>query len=158
MRARWFAICVCFIAATVFGAEPVRPSVIPVPKKMEITNGQFRLAPVARIDIDEASAATGEYLAAKLRLSTGYRMPVYTNSEPLKGDIELTTQGAKADLGLEGYELDVAPDAVTIRASTQAGLFYGVQTLLQLFPPQIFSTNLVKNVTWGIPFAVQIGG
>jgi hexosaminidase len=35
-------------------------------------------------------------------------------------------------------------------------LFYGVQTLLQLFPPQIFASAPVTNVALEIPFAVHI--
>src|SRR5207249_1908092 len=34
-------------------------------------------------------------------------------------------------------------------------LFYGVQTLLQLLPPEIFSTNRVRGVDWKLP-GVQI--
>ena len=63
---------------------------------------------------------------------------------------------ADPNLGPEGYELTVATNGVEIRAPTEAGLFYGVQTLLQLLPPKIFSTNLVTNANWQVP-CVQIG-
>jgi hexosaminidase len=155
MRAIFFVIWASFFAVTAFSAEPAAPAIVPAPQKMEIKKGQFHLGPETRIDIDPASAATGRYLAAKLRESTGYPLAVQTNDEPLKGTIQLTTQGAK-DLGPEGYELDVTPDGVSIKAPMPAGLFYGVQTLLELFPPQIFATNTVKNVTWEIPYAVHI--
>jgi hexosaminidase len=35
----------------------------------------------------------------------------------------------------EGYDLTIAPDRVTLRAATPAGLFYGIQTLRHLLPP-----------------------
>src|SRR5208283_6114781 len=41
--------------------------------------------------------------------------------------------------------------SVVIRAPAQAGLFYGVQSLLQLFPPQILSPRPVSGVTWTAP-------
>jgi hexosaminidase len=158
MRAHLIAFFVCSIAASAFTAEPDRPSVIPAPQKMEISKGRFSLGAQTTIDVDPASAATGQYLAAKLKASTGYSFALQTNDHPesLKATIRLSTAGAKAELGPEGYELDVLPDAVSIKAPTPAGLFYGVQTLLQLFPPQIFSTNVVKNVAWEIPFAIHV--
>ena len=54
-------------------------------------------------------------------------------------------------VGTEGYELTVAPDSVVIRAPAQAGAFYGVQSLLQLLPPQIYSPTIVTNVPWVAP-------
>ena len=63
----------------------------------------------------------------------------------------LTTVNALSGLGAEGYELTVAPDSVVIRAPAQAGLFYGVQSLLQLFPPQILSPRPVSGVACVAP-------
>lgn len=51
--------------------------------------------------------------------------------------IHLTLQGTPSSVGPEGYELTATSDAVMIRASTPAGLFYGVQTLRQMLPPVI---------------------
>ena len=168
MRAYLTAFLLVPFVATVFCAEPSRPNIIPAPEKMEISKGRFLLGPTTRILVDRPSAETGAYLAAKLRAATGYRLPVQTNDEASveMGTIQITSVGARATLGAEGYELAIEPgnasDAnnqptyVLIVARTPAGAFYGVQTLLQLFPPQIFSTNVVSNVTWEIPFAVNI--
>ncbi len=144
------------VAATVFGAETNRPSIIPEPQKMEIVKGEFTLGAGTIISADETSGTTGQYLATKLRASTGYVLPIRKMNEKVKGVIWLKTQGAKAELGPEGYELNVGPDRISITAQTQAGLFYGCETLLQLFPPEIFSRHPVENVAWKIPYAVQI--
>src|ERR1035441_7107137 len=58
---------------------------------------------------------------------------------------------ARIGFRLGGSELVVGTNAVVIRAPAQAGLFYGVQTLLHLLPPEIFSTNVVKDFNWEIP-------
>lgn len=155
MKGYFLGIGVFLFATAAFSAEPATPAIVPEPQKMEIKEGQFRLSSATSIDVDDASGVTGEYLAAKLRPATGYSLAVETNGTASKKVIQLTTQGAKPELGPEGYELDVAPDRISVKAPTQAGLFYGVQTLLQLFPPQIFSAS-VTNVAWEIPWAVHI--
>ncbi|HLX72727.1 MAG TPA: beta-N-acetylhexosaminidase, partial [Verrucomicrobiae bacterium] len=148
------------VAASAYVAGPIAPAtapeIIPAPQKMEVTQGRFQLVPVTHIDVDKASVDTGNYLATRLRTSTGFLLPIYTNTEPMKAAIVLTTNGAKPDLGLEGYELKVGANVVEITANTQAGLFYGAQTLLQLFPPQIFAIGPATNVIWEIPFSVHI--
>jgi hexosaminidase len=162
-------VCLFCFAATAFTAGPIKPAIIPAPQKMEVSQGGFRIGPKTRIMVDSPSAETGAYLAAKVRASTGYPLPVQTNDEAAveMGSIQITTVGARPEWGAEGYELVVEqgnatsaetkpPAYVLIVARTQAGAFYGVQTLLQLFPPQIFSTNVVKDVAWEIPFTVRI--
>ena len=53
----------------------------------------------------------------------------------------------------EGYRLRVAANGVTITAAAPAGIFYGVQTLLQLLPKQVESNQKIKTVAqWTIPF------
>jgi hexosaminidase len=129
------------------------PAVIPQPMKMEERAGVFRLEKTTQIHVDKSSRDTGEYLATKLRPATGLPLRVKATKEtqPVTGVILLTTNGANQSLGAEGYTLDVTPDAVVVRAPTQAGLFYGVQTLLQLLPPEIFATKPVKGADWSLP-------
>jgi hexosaminidase len=132
------------------------PAVIPQPQNLTRLDGSFKLARDTRICTDPASLDTGNFLAARLRQSTGWRFRVNGKTTPalaagITGGIFLTTNAADTALGAEGYELVVATNAVVIRAPTQAGLFYGVQTLLQLLPPEIFSTNAVKNFAWPVP-------
>ncbi|MDR3378634.1 MAG: beta-N-acetylhexosaminidase [Verrucomicrobiae bacterium] len=140
-------------AATLLAGEP---ALIPQPQQLERQAGVFTLSPQTRIETDRASADTGKFLAARLARATGYHFKVSSRltaetAGGLAGAILLTTNGADASHGAESYELTVETGRVVIRASAQAGLFYGAQTLLQLLPPEIYSTNTVTGVSWEAP-------
>jgi hexosaminidase len=77
-------------------------------------------------------------------------VPVATGDATTGNVIALTFAGAGKGLGTEGYDLAVSPDAVVIRAPHGSGLFYGTQTLRQLFPTQIESETPVKGVAWTV--------
>ncbi|HTX88219.1 MAG TPA: family 20 glycosylhydrolase [Bacteroidales bacterium] len=52
----------------------------------------------------------------------------------------------------EGYEMKVTEKGILIRGGGGAGLFYGVQTLLQLLPPGILETRGTdSSLTWKVP-------
>ena len=149
-------MCVLLSATAGLAAETNSPGLLPVPQKMTLGEGVFKLGPDTRIYVDSASRSTGEWLAARLRQATGYNFKIRSKSRAtnaINGGILLTTNQAKAHLGAEGYELAVATNSVVIRAPGAAGLFYGSQTLLELLPPEIFVTNHLTNVDWQMPCA-----
>jgi hexosaminidase len=151
-------IFLCLLVAKASVADTNSLAIIPWPQKVTLEAGVFKLTPDTRIYTDSASHETGNILTERLCRSTGYPLTTRTqffSSKAVKGCILLTTKDANTNLGGEGYDLIVTPDSVVIRAPTQAGLFYGVQTLFQLLPPQIFSSNVVQHLDWQIP-CVQI--
>jgi|CZKM01.1.fsa_nt_gi hexosaminidase len=143
------------MAASAFAGNT--PALIPLPQKMECSEGAFQLQPKTRILTDAAARDTGKYLAERLGKATGYSLKISrsTKAQPAQGAILLTTKDAKPELGAEGYELTVTADSVVVRAVKPAGLFYGVQSLLQLLPPEVFAAQPVAGVDWKIP-CVQI--
>ncbi|TCC61040.1 beta-N-acetylhexosaminidase [Kribbella pittospori] len=86
-------------------------------------------ATVGVLSTEEAATWVADQLAAQLRLSTGFPLPVQSG----EGTITLSTDGPSS-LGAEGYELRVDGTAVTVTAATAEGLFRGVTTLRQLLP------------------------
>jgi hexosaminidase len=156
MKSRIVVIFLCLSATPIFANDTNAPAIIPQPQKLELRAGVFKLAPYTRIFANPGSRETACQLATTLRRSTGYPLKVSTkffSGTAVKGGILLTTRSASTNLGAEGYELTVAPDAIVIRAPTQAGLFYGMQTLLQLLPPEIFAAQTVTRTDWQIPCA-----
>lgn len=140
------------------------PPLVPQPRVLQTNPGTFTVcgpqvipgapAPAPTlILVDSVGRAAGEFLALTLFKSTGHRFAIATNSgaAAVPGAILLTTNSALASLGSEGYELTVATNAVLIRAPAAAGIFYGVQTLLQLLPPQVYSPLPATNVAWTAP-------
>ncbi|GAA3131507.1 beta-N-acetylhexosaminidase [Streptosporangium carneum] len=129
------------------GVVPVPVSVRPVP------GTAYTLSKDTRIFTQPGSAQAeevGAYLAGVLRPSTGYALPVTAAGAGARGGISLLLTGADPVIGSEGYRLDVTTGAVVIRARTAAGLFNGVQTLRQLFPPEIESAT-VRPGPWTAP-------
>lgn len=140
--------------------------ILPLPQQFQSRPGVFTLCPsqtamaapghpLVKIFADPASQPTGEFLAQRLFKSTGWQFVVATttNGIAVRNGILLTTVNANANLGPEGYELTIAPDSVVIRGPAAAGVFYGVQSFLQMLPPQAFASAPATNILWTVPCA-----
>jgi hexosaminidase len=127
-------------------------SIIPAPMKAEARDGQFKLTSEGSIIADDGLRDTAKLLAERLRPASGFRLKIKSpGKEVSAGDIVLTTKGADAKLGPEGYQLSVRPTSVIIRASKNAGILYGEQSLLQLLPADIFSSKPIYDGAWTAP-------
>ncbi|HUP11019.1 MAG TPA: beta-N-acetylhexosaminidase, partial [Niastella sp.] len=134
-------------------------SLIPVPVSMQTGTGSFTLKSGTAIEPGSNDAdvkRVADFLSKKLAQATGYVIPI--KSGPISSSSERTIRLRilrNPALGKEGYTLTVTPTTVVLAANRPAGLFYGMQTLLQLLPKEIESKTVVRNVTWRIP-AVRI--
>jgi hexosaminidase len=129
---------------------PALGRVVPAPLSVKPGGAQYRLAPGAVIRVDPGADArrSGEYLAALLRPSTGFDLPV----RPGRGGdgIQLRLNPAETALGDEGYRLESSPGTVVLTARKGAGLFRGVQTLRQLLPAEVEKRTL-QTAAWTVP-------
>lgn len=125
-------------------------NITPLPLELTKKDGVFDLSGsvvfvVNDSEVDKVSA----YFAAKINKSTGYILKT-VKEKPSSGFINLSIN-SDIPVNDEGYLLDVTPNGVDIQAKTAQGLFYGMQTVMQLLPAEIESSTVVKNIAWEIP-------
>jgi len=163
---RWMALLLCgFAVASCRSPVPPEPAsvsplsnsslgnIIPQPESVTSTNDSFVLTAGAKICVGPGSAelvSIGQYLADKLRPSTGYSLQIVAAAGlPANGSIFITTIGGDPLLGDDGYTLTITPDLVSVVAYQPSGLFRGIQTIRQLFPPAI-EMSTVQPGPWVI--------
>jgi hexosaminidase len=120
-------------------------SIIPQPAEMQPGTGSFRLRGGTTISYDNPSGKqVAEMLALKLDLASGFKIKV---KEGTGGSIQLNiNKELDSRLGTEGYKLSVTSKNIVISANQPAGLFYAMQSLLQIMPPECKSAPAV-NIT-----------
>lgn len=113
------------------------PVIIPRPELMKITSGRFNLSPgfntkcVGLSNDDSTFLCT--YLADKIKLFSG---SVVSSTSLQEDEQEIQLICSKDSLNsIEGaYTLEVSRKKITLTAGTQAGIFYGINTLIQMIP------------------------
>lgn len=116
-------------------------SIIPKPVSAVRRPGSFVIGANTRIAIPAAdleAEGVGRYLAERLHSAFGLDLSV-TDGAPVESQsVIILRRSDQQDLGGEGYVLSVTPAAVSIEAPEVGGLFYGVQSLFQLLPPEAY--------------------
>lgn len=82
-------------------------------------------------------AGIAHYLSERLAACLGLNIAVLEQDSLRDGasiiELQVVNGLDDEDLGVEGYVVDVTVSRITMRAQQPAGLFYGIQSLLQLF-------------------------
>jgi len=131
-------------------AGPIK--IIPKPVKLDAKPGGFTLTGDTHILYSEDCHTEAAQLRHYLQPATGYSLDLKHGNQAQAGDILLRTNPGLSALGPEGYQLEVRQDRIQLCAPSKAGLFYGIQTLRQLFPARIYG-NRAMDRTWRIPCA-----
>ena len=144
-------VCISISCSRQSVSERDTLALIPVPQEMKVNSDSFTLTRNAAITLDQSNQALvgiAEYLNEKISPATGFELSVEKH-----GKIEFKLV-EDASLGDEGYQLKVKHSDILITANKPAGIFYGVQTLLQMFPAEIKSKTVQpKDKKWTIPCA-----
>ena len=113
----------------VANASATQISVIPYPSQVQVHKGNYDASAGYNINCMDASLA-GEAAFLKEKLAERGINATITNGSKTANGINLAING-KVD-GDEAYKLDIQKKKIVIDGATPAGVFYGVQTLLQL--------------------------
>lgn len=147
-RAGWLAVIGVMFACTA-GQKSADYRVVPLPQEITEKQAQsFTLGSDVKIvypEGNEAMQKNAEFLADYIWEATGKRLAVEAGTA---GKNKIALQLGLQSSNPEAYQLKVDEEGVVIDAPTEAGVFYGIQTLRKSLP-------LVKGATVVLP-AVEI--
>ena len=123
------AMLVCFQPAT------AQVSIIPQPSSLTIGSGvfSFNSKTVIGISSDEGRRAAN-FLAGYLKQFYGLKIGIKKYNEA-QSDVIFLDIPEDGHFPAEGYSLNVYGAGIEAKAGTGAGLFYAVQSIIQLLPP-----------------------
>ena len=146
IRKEYPKVCLfLWILGMCFHAHPIlAQSVIPVPLKMEQGTGCFLLSENTKLYINLQG------LEAQLLENCLQALPVHLKKGKKKDtqnilSLSITEKNHQLP-SPESYTLSVTPQQILIRATSGAGLFYGMQTLLQLAQPSGAGSYSIASV------------
>ena len=146
-----FILLSFWVVCPVFG-QTLYP-ILPKPLRLEPKEGTFILPQnpvIAVASTDPVLRRLAEELANKIGRVAGKDTKVFAGNFRVKDGINFVT--SKDDkLGKEGYFLEITPKRIIITAEQPKGFFYGIQSLMQLMPAEIYGLERAENIKWSIP-------
>lgn len=138
MRMKNLFICIwgitlpgCFTAL----ADTVHTDVIPLPQSIRAERGDFtfrgEIALNGNLPADDAAILEGCLKALPCRFNGSLRQAAATGDGP-RIELRIVSSLPFGNESPEAYSLRVTPQAVRLSSPSGAGLFYGLQTLLQM--------------------------
>ncbi|ANH80849.1 beta-N-acetylhexosaminidase [Niabella ginsenosidivorans] len=138
MRTAILLLVACCILKNT-GAQEI--NIIPQPRSVTVKSGHFTISPSTPIvAVAKSDKNVAALLNSYLKSYYGFTLPVVAKGT--KGII-LATQPASG----EGYSLESAPNAISITGNSEAGTFYGIQSLIQLLPVERSAALAVPAVS-----------
>jgi len=124
-----------FMSVGLLAQTDANMGIIPAPVSVTKKSGNFKLdMTVVLISSDPANSGMADLLNAAIVTKIGAALRTVKTAGPTDRAIVLTTAGADK-LPAEGYTIDITDKKITITGK-EAGLFYAVQSAVQLLPEQ----------------------
>ena len=139
-------------------SQDKRDQLIPQPLALQKLQGivEFRSNSVIAVNTNDSQVLKlASYLEHKLESATGYDLKRTSTVLPSNANFSTIflslNNSFEESLGNEGYHLDILENKIALKANRAAGLFYAIQTLLQLFPNEIEAAKGYKTEIWRLP-------
>jgi len=150
MNKRKYVLLAALLVASSFcvNAQDTDPyaGIIPAPVSIKKAPGEFVLSQETIIQADTPNNKAVQFFSSYLANNMAYNKQVsLRNARVSTTTIYLTSTGTE-NLPAEGYRLTITPQQITV-AGKGAGLFYGIQTLIQLIPLERGATAKLPAVT-----------
>ena len=138
----YILILLCLCLRSVYGQD-ARLAIIPEPAAVITTTQTFKLNPKGYISYNNVTAKeTADLLNEFLFTNYGFRLKVVSKTTTHPGEIAIVHNNqSKA----ESYELSIGQRGIKLTGDA-AGIFYGLQTLQQIFPVQRTATIILPGV------------
>jgi hexosaminidase len=125
-----------------------------VPMPYEIKTGEGNPFVITQETVLVVRGAEAEkcaaYLQERLRKSCGLDLKTGTATSG-KAVVFTVSDDAVAFSENDAYRLESSAEGITIAAKTGRGLFYGVQSLLQLLPPAVYGDKVQAGIELKVP-------
>ncbi len=127
-------LCICIIAVAA-NAQDIDPNlgIIPAPVSVKRTSGEFALNQQTVILADSVTNRAVLFLTGYLQNKAMLHIQLRPNNGSNPANAVILTSTGTDNLPADGYRLTITPQQVII-AGKGAGLFYGIQTFIQLMP------------------------
>jgi len=127
-------------------------SIIPAPVSLKEMPGNFVFSEKSKIylsTLNDENKLAADFLAGLIKNPTGLVIPVMEGSKAVSGSVLMSIDTTVHNP--EGYLLNISSKRITIKARTAVGLFYAVQTIRQLLPPEVEKDSIVNKITLKVP-------
>ena len=130
----------------------VNYAIIPAPVSLIELKGDFVFTAKSRIILSTFSDETrlaADFLSHLVANPTGFQTEVAEGKKPESGSVFMMIDTAMKDN--EGYILTITQKIIIIKAKSAPGLFYAVQTIRQLMPPEVEKPLIVEGFRLAVP-------
>ncbi len=155
MKEKIAGIAILLVSCLLWSCQPSRTFsdreiiLIPQVQKMTLGSSSFRFGENTEIVIRTADQQTiAENFSGLFGKSAGWKPKVVKDVAEGSNQVRFITTES---LGEEGYSLDVTTRGIELKAAKPAGFFYAIQTLRQLLPAEIESSQKQEKTEWLVP-------